>query len=400
MINLVSDIIDHKDMDALADWIKTYPRLTKGSLTNEFERKFADKIGRKHAVYVNSGSSANLLMASVFRHNNDAKGTRTFFRTHTVVVPAVAWSTSLSPFMELGYRIKLCDVNRDNLCINTEHLECILKSDRYIDAVLVVNVLGFVPNYEEIKRICSKYNVAILEDSCETLGSSDIYYHQAGTNGSMSSFSLYFGHHISTIEGGIVTTDSDEYYDKLLMARSHGWDRDLNEAKQRELRRNYNVDEFKAKFTFYMSGYNLRSTDLQAFIGLRQLDKLSGIHEARHRNFDMYQDLINNSYWKPNPAYNNKCSNFAYPVIHPRIKEISKALTEAEVEHRPLICGSLGKQPFIESFHVNHYNKWLSSTYLPNADMCDQYGLYVPNNPELSDSDIIHIAKTINGAIN
>jgi CDP-6-deoxy-D-xylo-4-hexulose-3-dehydrase len=389
MISLASNTIDNKDMDALAEWIKTYPRLTKGPLTKEFEEGFAKAVGRKHAVYVNSGSSANLLMAYIYKIGFTDK------LAQKVVIPAVAWSTSIAPFIQLGIEPILCDVDMDTLCLSTDHLEAIIEQHNP-QALLMVNVLGFMGNVKEIQKICEANNMMLLEDSCETLGSEYIGGGQAGTFGVMSTFSFYFGHHISTIEGGMITTNDDGIYNGLLMTRSHGWARDLDDTgKEYWSRIPPKVNDFKRLYTFYEPGFNLRSTDLQAFIGLRQLKKVDDVCGCRAINFNLYQDLLVNDYWKPNPKYNKIVSNMGYPVIHPKIDEIVKALQEGDVECRPLVCGSLARQPFV----TRYCDRSTHRVYLPNADICDKHGLYVPNHVALSAADITYITWIINKVI-
>ena len=133
--------------------------------------------------------------------------------------------------------------------------------------------MGFAPDTPKIKELCEKYDVILLEDVCESMGSK-YKGKYLGTFGFASTFSTYFGHHLSTIEGGFINTNDEEFYYKLLMMRSHGWDRDLPKNKQEELRKKYSINEFDALYTFYELGLNVRSTDLQAFIGLRAIDKL------------------------------------------------------------------------------------------------------------------------------
>jgi CDP-4-dehydro-6-deoxyglucose reductase, E1 len=383
MITLVKDTIDNKDIDNLIDWLKTYPRLTKGSVTLQLEEKWSKWLGRKYSVFCNSGSSANLLMMSVVKERLAGKSNL------RVVVPSVAWATDLAPVIQLGIIPELCDCNMDDLSVDLEHLEDIFMR-RMPDAFILVSVLGLVPNMDKIVELCDKYNVMLLEDTCESMGC-EYKGKKLGTFGDMSSFSTYFGHHISTIEGGFVSTDDKEIYELLLSLRSHGWDRDLSEETQIKLQNEWEVDSFDSMYTFYYPGYNLRSTDLQAFIGLSQIDKLDDWGKKRESNFKMYQKLIKNDYWKVNPQDDSFISNFAYPVIHPNRDKIVKVLQENNVEVRPMICGSMGTQPF----YVKKYGR----LELPNVSVVDKYGFYVPNNPKLTTDEISFICNLINEEI-
>jgi CDP-4-dehydro-6-deoxyglucose reductase, E1 len=380
MINLINDAIDNSDIDNLVEWLKTYPRLTKGPQTKLLEEKWSKWLGRKYSVFCNSGSSANLLMLAALKEGK-------YLKNNNIVIPGVAWATDLAPAIQLGYNVSLCDVNMDNLSVDLRVLETIFESND-ISVLMLVSVLGLVPNMTEIVDLCKRYGVLLLEDACESLGST---YHgvKLGTVGLMSSFSTFFGHHISTIEGGFVSTDSFALYELLLSLRSHGWDRDLSTNTQDQLQNAWNISEFDALYTFYNAGFNLRSTDLQAYIGLRQLDKLDKNIDIRHLNYKLYRELLQHLAWTPPLHKDDIVSNFAFPIISTNRDKIVKKLQENNVEVRPLICGSMGSQPF----YVKHNG---AAVNLPNADYISKFGMYLPNHPGLSPEDIHFICKLIN----
>jgi CDP-6-deoxy-D-xylo-4-hexulose-3-dehydrase len=382
MITLVKNTISNNDIDKLIEWLGTYPRLTKGPLTLELEKKWSDWLGVKYSVFCNSGSSANLLMLSAFQQQQTLNNVK-------VVVPSVAWATDLAPVMQLGMIPVLCDCNMDDLSVDLEHLKDIFIR-QMPDALMLVSVLGLVPNMDKIVELCKRHNVTLLEDTCESMGC-EYKGQKLGTFGKMSTFSTFFGHHISTIEGGFVSTNDEEIYKLLISLRSHGWDRDLDKETQTSLQKEWGVSEFDAMYTFYYPGYNLRSTDLNAFIGLGQIDKLDDWGEKREQNFNLYQKLIKNDYWKVKPQPNSFVSNFAYPVIHPNRNEIVRELQNNNVEVRPMVCGSMGTQPF----YVKEYGK----LELPNVSIVDKYGFYVPNHPKLTDNEILFISDIINSGI-
>ena len=379
MITLVQDTIDNKDIDGLIEWLKTYPRLTKGEYNLKFEKKFAEYLGREYAIFCNSGSSANLLMLSVLQQGG-------YLKNKKIVVPSVAWSTDLAPVIQLGLEPILCDSNLEDLSIDLESLEKILKEDSP-SALMFVSILGLVPNMPKVVELCEKYNVILLEDTCESMGC-EYKGKKLGTYGLMSTFSTYFGHHISTIEGGIITTDDKQIYEMLLSIRSHGWDRDMSDETKKKLQKDWNVSEFNSLYTFYFSGFNLRSTDLQAFIGVNQIDKLDDWGLKRQDNFYRYQDKVKNDYWKPKTADDSLTSNFAYPIVHKKRDKIVEELINNEVEVRPMVCGSMGTQPF--------YVKQYGELRLPKVTIIDRYGFYVPNNPKLTTDDIDFISTIIN----
>lgn len=383
-IQLVNDTIDKKDIDSLVEWLKTYPRLTKGELTKEFEKKWSEHLGCKYSVYVNSGSSANLAMIATLKYKGKLKSNK-------IIVPAVSWSTTVSPVIQLGFEPVFCDCDKDTLGLNPEHLEDLLNIHD-VCAVVVVHALGIPAKMKEIKRICKKKKAVLLEDSCESINS--MYRgKKTGTFGLMSTFSFYFGHTMSTIEGGMVSTDNEKIYNILLSLRSHGWDRDNSIDVQKKLRKKYNVSEFKSLYTFYYPSFNIRATDLQAFIGLRQLEKLDDMCAYRYGNFIRYNDNIKNDYWKIKQDDLNLEANFAYPIISPKRDKIVKKLTDNNIECRPLICGNMENQPFCKPYvdPVSNINF---------ANIVDEYGMYLPNHPDLNEKDLERICNIVNEVIN
>jgi CDP-6-deoxy-D-xylo-4-hexulose-3-dehydrase len=193
---------------------------------------------------------------------------------------------------------------------------------------------------------------------------------------------------MSTIEGGMVSTNDEEIYKLLLSIRSHGWDRDFDPEYQQKIRKENNISDFRAFYTFYYPGFNLRSTDLQAFIGLSQLDKIDEFSKRRNENYKIYQSLIKNNYWKIKDFDNCYYSNFAYPIITPNIESLANELMSSGVECRPLVCGSIGLQPY--------WVKIYGETKFDFADSVHHYGLYVPNNQDLTESEIKFICDIVN----
>jgi CDP-6-deoxy-D-xylo-4-hexulose-3-dehydrase len=377
MIKLVNDTIDNKDIDCLIDWLGKYPRLTKGPITLELEEKWSKWLGVEHTVFCNSGSSANLLMLWALieagRIGRDSK----------IVVPSVAWATDLAPVIQLGMTPILCDSNMEDLSVDLNHLENIFKETKP-EVLLLVSVLGLVPDMKKILELCEEHNVILLEDTCESMGSK-FGDKKLGTYGLMSSFSTYFGHHMSTIEGGFVSTNDKELYEVLKSIRSHGWDRDASKEYSKQLRDKWKTSDFDALYTFYHSGFNLRSTDLQAFIGLGQIDKLDNICKKRNENFKIYQEELSGI--SPNINERGFISNFAYPVIHEYRDAMVVRLQKENIEVRPMICGSMGTQPF----YVKKYGR----KELPNVSQIDKYGFYIPNHPGLEKEDILKITNII-----
>jgi CDP-6-deoxy-D-xylo-4-hexulose-3-dehydrase len=382
MIKLVEDTIDKKDIDNLIEWLKTNPKLTKGDLTIEFEKKWSEYLGVKYSVFINSGSSANLAMIYSLIISNRLKNKK-------IIVPSVSWVTTVTPAIQFGLEPIMCDCDKDNLGLDINHFRQLVK-EHNPSSVIIVHVLGIPNQMDEILEICRENNIILLEDSCESIGS-EYQGKKIGSLGDMSSFSFYYGHHISTIEGGMVSTNDKELYKLLLSIRSHGWDRDLPDDEKKSLREKYGVDDFRALYTFYYPGFNLRSTDLQAFLGLKQLEKVEYIVEKRNKNFTIYNENLPDTIWKIQPPVGSFVSNFAYPLITDKINELVNELTKNEIECRPLICGSMNEQPF--------WYERFGKVELKNALVVHKHGLYLPNNPDLSEENIIKICNIISNVL-
>ena len=378
-IDLVKDTIDSDDIKKLISWLETNPRLTKGDLNVKFEKEWSEWLGKKYSVFVNSGSSANL--AALYSLLLSGK-----LRNNKIIVPAVSWVTTVTPAVQFGMEPIMCECDEDNLGLNIEHLKQIIK-EHDPSSIILVHVLGFPNHMNEIVELCKEHDIRLIEDTCESIGS-EYEGKKLGTFGDLSTFSFYFGHHMSTIEGGMISTDDEELYHILLSIRSHGWDRDLPKSKQIELRKKYNIGDFRSLYTFYYPGFNLRATDLQAFIGLEQLKKLDLIVKNRNLNYQKYHEGIKNNEWKINPPKDSFISNFSYPVITKNIKVLVEKLTENNVECRPLICGSINEHPF----WYERYGK----QDLPISKKVHEYGLYLPNNHQMTVEEIDKVINIVN----
>lgn len=381
-ITLVKDTINIDDVNKLIEWLKTNPRLTKGDLTIEFEKKWSEWLGSKYSVFVNSGSSANL--AAIYSLILSGK-----LKNNKIVVPAVSWVTTVTPAIQLGLEPIMCECDMDNLGLDINHLKEIIKNENP-SVIILVHVLGIPNHMDEIIELCKNNNIMLIEDTCESIGS-EYDGKKLGTLSDLSTFSFYFGHHMSTIEGGMVSTNDEELYHILLSIRSHGWDRDLPTEKQEYLRKKYDIESFRSLYTFYYPGFNLRATDLQAFIGLNQLEKLTMIIENRNKNYLRYVNEIKNDFWNILPPSGSYVSNFSFPIITKNVKTLTKALIDNNIECRPLICGSINEHPF----WYERYGK----QNLPNSKMVHEYGIYIPNNHQMTDDEITKVINVVNNNI-
>jgi CDP-4-dehydro-6-deoxyglucose reductase, E1 len=378
-VKLVKDTIDVSDVNNLIEWLKTNPRLTKGDLTVEFEKKWSEWLGVKYSVFVNSGSSANLAAIYSLILSNRMKNNK-------IIVPAVSWVTTVTPAIQLGLQPIMCECDPNNLGLNIDHLKQIII-DESPSAIILVHVLGFPNHMDEIVKLCNENDILLVEDTCESIGST-YQNKKVGTFGDLSTFSFYFGHHMSTIEGGMISTNDEDLYHILLSIRSHGWDRDLPKEVQTKLREDYKINNFRALYTFYYPGFNLRATDLQAFLGIGQLEKLDTIIKNRNNNYLRYKKEIKNDYWDIHEPEGCFVSNFSFPIITQNIDKLVKELEKNDIECRPLICGSINEHPF----WYERYGK----QDLPISKTIHEYGLYIPNNHQMTDEELNKVIKIVN----
>lgn len=372
-IKLAEDTISKEELDSLSEWIKGGSQLTIGPLTKEFEKNLAAFVGSKYAVMVNSGSSANLLMT----YSLLSAG---YLKNKKVIVPAISWITTLAPFIQLGFECFLCDADPNNLGLNVYNLEELCEKHKP-SLIILVHVLGHLNNMAEIKRICKKHGVLLIEDACEALGTT-YNGQQAGNITLCGSFSFYYGHHISTIEGGAVITNDRKLYNVMMSIRSHGWARDIDEDIHQKWRSGFDIDEFREYYSFYHFGYNLRPTDLNAFLGITQVKKLNLIVKRRQENYYWYKKYLGGKFYCQESNH-DLLSSFAYGTFVKNRLEVYHHLTNSGIETRPLICGSMGRQPA--------WIKIYGELKLPIADIVHDYGLYFPNHLQITEEKVKYI---------
>ena len=380
---LAKETINNEDIDALREWLGTYPRLTKGELTWKVEEAWADYIGTKHAVFNNSGSSANLLMIYAAIAAGRIKNKK-------IAVPSVGWVTTIAPAIQFGLTPIMVGADRDTYGMDLNQLEEVCKTEKP-DAVIFVQVLG-VPHYREhLLALKEKYGFCLLEDGCAALGAAYEDGSKVGTVGDMSSFSFYFGHQLSTIEGGMVNTSDKELYDILLMLRSHGWGKDLDEGSYQKLMEQHQVDDFHKPFTFFIPGFNLRATDLQAFLGLRQIEKAEWAAAGRNRNHCRYAENLwgHVDYQRWYDDFPVSISFGALAESNEHRKRIVTRLVECGIETRIFSAGNLGVHPF----WTNLYDKFEDEV----SDRIHSCGFFLPNYPELELDEVDYISNIVRG---
>ena len=380
---LAGETISKSDIDKLRDWLASYPRLTMGELTAEFESKWAKYIATKRSIFVNSGSSANLLMVYL------GIVTGKFKPGDKVIVPSCGWVTTLSPIIQFGLEPIMVDANDYNYGLNISEVENLCKKQE-IKGLILVHPLGVPNDKDEIMSLKNKYNFFLMEDCCASVGAKFADGTKIGTIGDVSSFSFYFGHQLSTIEGGFVNTNSEKFYQTMLMLRSHGWTKDISEKFFQSDIANLNIDSVNEPFNFIHNGFNIRSTDLQAFIGLSQLEKAESIMKARNRNHRRYKKSISNDFTFQDWGK-------AWPVsLHIGIlakdrltrSKVLDACKNNGIETRVWSHGNLGRHPFWEKKYGKFNGHWANQIY--------ERGFILPTFPELNDKDVDFISSICN----
>lgn len=359
-------------------------RLTMGPETKKFEASLSKHFGSKFAVFCNSGSSANLLGMTAIGLSV-AKSIR-----NEVIVPAVGWSTTFYPVVQAGFTLKFVDIELSTLNMSPATLESAINEKTA--GVVGVNLLGNPMNLRRLREICDQNNLFFFEDNCESMGASQ-NGKQAGTVGDVSSFSTFFSHHISTIEGGFCLTDDQDLYEKMLALRAHGWTRDLGDENHLEDKSGKSFDDM---FRFLLPGYNLRPTEIASLLGLEQLKKLPAILEGRLSNVLHWLEHSKGVPWMMTQevAENSVSSWFGFSII-PKPNSVSREdlislLEEMRIEYRPIVTGNFTKQPVMKLLpHVNDVLEFPNSTYV------DKTGLFIGNHHYDIKEKIVSLCKRL-----
>ena len=385
MIKLIKSTFynESETKEKLTNFLQQAEYLSFGKECENFEKKFAKWQGRKYCVFLNSGSSANL--ATIQTLINLKK----LSRNDKVGFSALTWSTNVMPLIQLGLQAVPVDVEVDTLNVSSKQLLIVLKKHK-LKALFLTNLLGFCDDIDEIRKICRREKILLIEDNCESLGT--VYKKKKlGNYGVASTFSFYVGHHMSTIEGGAVCTDSERFATMLRIVRAHGWDRNLSVQRQSKLRNKHNVNStFYSRYTFYDLGYNLRPTEINGFIGSTQIPYLNEIIKKRNQNFLRLAQVIyqrEDLFYPIRYEHIDLVSNFAFPVIckSKKIRNDIVDLCNNKIELRPIVGGDMTKQPFF----TKHTRKTKFGNN--NASMIHEQGLYFGNNPDLTEEEITAI---------
>ncbi|MBT3793175.1 MAG: DegT/DnrJ/EryC1/StrS family aminotransferase [Rhodospirillales bacterium] len=358
-----------EELDAIQRVIAS-DRFTIGQNVANFEEEFAAYHGRRHCVMVNSGSSANLvgIAALAFKQGHPLKP------GDEVIVPAIAWATTYYPLLQYGLRLRFVDVESDTLNMDVSQLEKALTPKTRM--VMGVSILGNPAALDTMRQFCDAHDLHFFEDNCESMDA-ELDGKKAGTFGDISTFSTFFSHHISTMEGGMITTDDEELFHLCKSLRSHGWTRDIPEnspicpPKQ---------DDFSEAYRFILPGYNVRPLELSAAIGLEQIKKLPAMTSRRRKNLALFQKLFSGDNRFEIQRENGASSSFCFTVIlntdvTPSRDTVMVALKEADIGFRMITGGCFPRHDVIKYFDYDCLDD------LPNANRAHDHGFFVGNHP-------------------
>jgi len=345
-------------------------RTTLGPKVRDFEDRFAAMVGARHAVMVNSGSSANLLAVAALFFTRPPRARA----GQVAVVPAVSWATTYYPLSQYGLILRFVDIDRDTLNFDLAALGAAIDDD--VAMVFAVDLLGNPNDYAAVKSVLAGRNIALIEDSCEAMGAR-LAGRSAGTFGLIGTFSTFFSHHISTMEGGLCVTDDEEIHHILLALRAHGWTRDLpwpNRVVAGGPR-----EDFQERFRFVLPGYNVRPLEIAGAIGLEQLKKLPGFLARRRDNAERFQEAFADLSGVRLQKEIGESSWFGFALTltdeaRASRGEVVARLAAAGIESRPIVAGN-----FLASEVMAHLPHERAPS-LPNAEAVDAGGFYIGNH--------------------
>lgn len=380
---LMSNNIEKEDVDNLINFLQNTDRFTNGPKVREFEKAWADWLGVKYCVFVNSGSSANFITMGVLRE---------LYGQGEVIVPAITWSSDIASVFAAGMEPVFVDVNFHNMAMAED--EVLSHITPRTKAIFLTHILGFNGLSTRLVQELERRDIMLIEDVCESHGTM-FGDKKAGTIGSVSNFSFYYAHHMSTIEGGMVCTNDKTFYEYARMFRSHGMSRECDDDKVRtDIEKTYS--DVHPEFIFTVPGYNMRSTEINAVIGLSQLKKLDARVQRRKDNFKFFLDHVNGEkYFTDFDTEGN--SNYAFVVLLKKeysehLKELCKALDDAGIEFRRGTSGggNMTRQPFVRKRIPN-----IKPESYVNADYIHQYGMYIGNYPKLEQEKILRLCEVL-----
>ena len=380
---LATSTWDNKELEAIQLVIDS-DNYTMGDQVSKFEHDFGKFINRKYCLMVSSGSAANLISIASFFYTKNPM----LKKGDEVIVPAVSWSTTYFPLQQYGLKLKFVDIDLNTLNYDLDALKSAITGNTKM--IVTVNLLGNPNDFDTINKIINDKNIFIFEDNCESLGA-EYKGKQTGTFGIIGTFSTYFSHHISTMEGGFVTTDNEELYHILLSLRAHGWTRNL---PKKNYVANKGDDWFEESFRFVLPGYNVRPIEMSGAIGVKQLEKIPSFLKKRRENAKLFVKLF-----KDHPNYLiqkdiGKSSWFGFSlIIKPNLnlkrKDIINILQKNKIECRPIVTGNFVRNEVMKYFDYEVHEE------LKNANHLHDNGFFVGNSHKCLSKNINFLSQIL-----
>lgn len=383
-IPLMSNNISDEDKQVLIDFLRTSDRFTNGPKVVEFEEAWSRWLGVNHSVFVNSGASANYITMAALRD---------LYGPGEVIVPPITWSSDISSVFAAGLTPVFADVDMSTLAMNED--EVISHLNGNTRAVFLTHVLGFNGLSQRLLDELKKRNIPLIEDVCESHGAS-MNGKKCGSFGLASNFSFYYAHHMSTIEGGVICTDDERFYQQCRLYRSHGMVRELTDE---DLKRSYaeKYPDLRPEFLFAVPGYNMRGTELNAVLGLNQLKRLDANNVRRVENWKLFLDHLDPEKYFTDFSLDGNV-NYAFVVMlrqpsAEKFARLTELLRAENVEFRRGTAGggNMARQPF-----VRQRMPGFDPATLKNADIIHFYGLYTGNYPSLEKEKILQLCEVLN----
>ena len=380
MWKLQENILSKQDKQLASDFLIKSERLTQFEYVKDFEKNWSTWQGCKFSTYVNSGSSADLIMLDAVKeyYNIDDFS--------EVLVPCVTWTTNITSVIQTRLTPVFVDVNLNDFSFDYEKIELAITPKTKI--ILITHLIGISANITKIKEIATKFNLIILEDCCESHGAK-FEDTKVGNFGLASTFSFYWGHHMTTIEGGIICSNNEELNDLFILKRSHGLARELHPNKHQKYKDLYPDIDFN--FLFLTQGYNFRNTELHAYIGIQQLANLDTYISIRNKNHDHFTSIINKHlkefiYPIGQPGISSFCLPFLFKEKKYKLKLLNK-FKEHNIETRPIISGNLLMQPC--------FTKYGDYKNFKNSQIVHENGFYIGNNQFVNEEKISSLENLI-----
>jgi CDP-6-deoxy-D-xylo-4-hexulose-3-dehydrase len=381
--HLMDNAITFQQKIKMAYFILTSNKFTNGPKVRNFENLWAKWVGAKHSLFVSSGSTANsLLIASIKEKYNLNDGDK-------VLVPACTWMTSVAPIFQNKLTPIFIDISLSNYCISTDDLIEVRNVHSDVKLVFTTHLLGFHSNIDKIREVFP--DALVAEDCCEAHGVTDKFGNRMNPNSLGTTFSFYFGHHMTTIEGGVISTNDSELYDLMRMKRSHGLAREASPETYQKYQELY--PDIIPTFLFVTDGYNFRNNEIAAVLGIDQLKKLNTFIDLRNKNYKGYHQIISKY---PDlfhvPTCDSTMSSFTLPFVCKNKKVYDHLISKFKqnnIEFRPLVAGNLLKQPFLKDYKFDYHKE------IYNADIIHELGMYIGNSQFIGEKHIALLDKII-----